>query len=454
MQELMSSHAMLRVDKAAAMANEASAAVATLQSHVDHLRGELERSRAAAQQLVSGVRVEMQQHRAATEQQITALRTDLYESRAQVAALGAELYEARAHAGKDSPVAQAALLDAGKENAGQASLREPGKESPGNAAEELDRPAGAVAVAVKLSAAAEECLAVELHSPAQSVTPAGQPLVADGASDIEPAAAKLAELAVTDSGMESDSSAERPAVTDGVAEPNSPPAAEPNSPAAEPDSPVAEPNSPAAKLNSPAVEPKSPVADDGGSKKRKGETGRWIITEHARNRLEEIFKDNRFPSLETRKNLAEQLSVTPRQVQVWFQNKRQRPGMSVGAKPGPKPREPSASTDMWAATAAAAHAAAAAAAAHAVPASQLVPGGPGAYGIGSQWGWGVTPVQPVHGPLPLPPAGSWGPIGGGGSGPAGGVESGSAPEVATTRGGGPGAFTPVAARSPVRAVPL
>ena len=281
------------------------------------------------------------------------------------------------------------------------------------------------------------------------------------------------------------------------------------------------------------VELDSPGDDAGPAKKRKGKTTRWNIPKHALQTLEQVFKDDKFPSVETRKNLAAELRVTPRQVQVWFQNKRQRSGakpvparsedkaepnflstsvrasagaastrlclhpchalrtppprqdaqqqpdalssathplrrarclcesltrasplaqedikaalmnFGSGAQVGPTRRQhdvmlddskapsastlgsasggPSTSSEMWAA--AAAHAAAATAA-------QLSTGGSGAFGIGNQWGWGLSNFPP----LPLPPAGSWGLLGSGG-------EGGGAAGAADTRdGGATGAF--------------
>jgi hypothetical protein len=69
-------------------------------------------------------------------------------------------------------------------------------------------------------------------------------------------------------------------------------------------------------------------ADSALSKKqRKGKSTRWNIPKAALQTLEEVFKSDKFPSVETRKKLANNdLHVTPRQVQVWFQNKRQRSG--------------------------------------------------------------------------------------------------------------------------------
>ena len=59
-------------------------------------------------------------------------------------------------------------------------------------------------------------------------------------------------------------------------------------------------------------------------RKRKGKATRWKIPPTALQMLEQVFKVDKFPSVETRKNLAANLKVNPRQVQVWFQNKRQR----------------------------------------------------------------------------------------------------------------------------------
>ena len=60
------------------------------------------------------------------------------------------------------------------------------------------------------------------------------------------------------------------------------------------------------------------------AKKRKGKSTRWKIPAQALGMLEQVFLVDKFPSVETRKQLAANLKVTPRQVQVWFQNKRQR----------------------------------------------------------------------------------------------------------------------------------
>mmetsp|Transcript_36446 Transcript_36446/g.60374 ORF Transcript_36446/g.60374 Transcript_36446/m.60374 type:complete len:476 (-) Transcript_36446:347-1774(-) len=53
-------------------------------------------------------------------------------------------------------------------------------------------------------------------------------------------------------------------------------------------------------------------------------TSRWKISEGCRDVLEQEFVQNRFPSPNHRKRLADELDVDPRRVQVWFQNRRQR----------------------------------------------------------------------------------------------------------------------------------
>ncbi|KAL1503161.1 hypothetical protein AB1Y20_011220 [Prymnesium parvum] len=59
----------------------------------------------------------------------------------------------------------------------------------------------------------------------------------------------------------------------------------------------------------------------GGSKQK---SPRWIITRPALFVLEQVFTIDKFPSHVMRQRLAQELGVTPRQVQVWFQNRRQR----------------------------------------------------------------------------------------------------------------------------------
>jgi hypothetical protein len=66
------------------------------------------------------------------------------------------------------------------------------------------------------------------------------------------------------------------------------------------------------------------AGEAGAGRKRKGKSTRWNIPSSALSMLEQMFQKDKFPSVETRKKIATDLKVTPRQVQVWFQNKRQR----------------------------------------------------------------------------------------------------------------------------------
>jgi hypothetical protein len=51
---------------------------------------------------------------------------------------------------------------------------------------------------------------------------------------------------------------------------------------------------------------------------------RWNITPEALYVLEDVFRMQPFPPIMMREKLAKSLDVTPRQVQIWFQNRRQR----------------------------------------------------------------------------------------------------------------------------------
>jgi len=52
--------------------------------------------------------------------------------------------------------------------------------------------------------------------------------------------------------------------------------------------------------------------------------GRWIISSSALYLLEQVYKIENYPSLHMRQRLATDLEVSQRQIQVWFQNRRQR----------------------------------------------------------------------------------------------------------------------------------
>lgn len=51
---------------------------------------------------------------------------------------------------------------------------------------------------------------------------------------------------------------------------------------------------------------------------------RWSISRLVRRVLEEVYRMDQFPAVEMRKQLAQDLGVTQRQVHFWFQNRRQR----------------------------------------------------------------------------------------------------------------------------------
>jgi len=85
-------------------------------------------------------------------------------------------------------------------------------------------------------------------------------------------------------------------------------------------------------------EPEELDGADGLGRKLKGK--RWNIPKNALQSLEQVFKSDKFPTVETRKNLAGDLNVTPRQVQVWFQNKRQRSVKPSTGMDAARPGEP------------------------------------------------------------------------------------------------------------------
>lgn len=67
--------------------------------------------------------------------------------------------------------------------------------------------------------------------------------------------------------------------------------------------------------------------EDGGlslMKRDKKTQNRWRITPEALEILEQVYAIDPCPSTSTRESLAQAFGATPRQVQVWFQNKRQR----------------------------------------------------------------------------------------------------------------------------------
>jgi len=67
---------------------------------------------------------------------------------------------------------------------------------------------------------------------------------------------------------------------------------------------------------------------------------RWVLNPEDAELLDQIFQATPFPSRQVRLQLASRLQVRPRQVQVWFQNKRQRVksrGETVPLTGGPPP---------------------------------------------------------------------------------------------------------------------
>ena len=62
-----------------------------------------------------------------------------------------------------------------------------------------------------------------------------------------------------------------------------------------------------------------------------GRKPRWAISKHAKIILEKIYQMERFPSADMRRRLAADFSVEPRQVQFWYQNRRQRDSRALKA---------------------------------------------------------------------------------------------------------------------------
>lgn len=58
---------------------------------------------------------------------------------------------------------------------------------------------------------------------------------------------------------------------------------------------------------------------------------RWTPSEDAKTLLEKVFSADSFPTFAVRSQLAEQLSIDSRQVQIWFQNRRQRERLKTGS---------------------------------------------------------------------------------------------------------------------------
>jgi len=79
------------------------------------------------------------------------------------------------------------------------------------------------------------------------------------------------------------------------------------------------------------IEPLDAVASDEPDH-RNGPRKRWKVQAEALAVLEAKFEHDRFPSVATRVAIAEDLQVNPRNIQVWFQNKRQRGERGAGVQ--------------------------------------------------------------------------------------------------------------------------
>jgi len=87
------------------------------------------------------------------------------------------------------------------------------------------------------------------------------------------------------------------------------------SPAAS-DYPVAATRAPRPAVTKVAPFPVSTIRRTKGKRVRLNITSQQLVV------LEKVFAFDQFPNFDLRTNLGEQLSMTPRRVQIWFQNKR------------------------------------------------------------------------------------------------------------------------------------
>ena len=80
---------------------------------------------------------------------------------------------------------------------------------------------------------------------------------------------------------------------------------------------------------------------------------RWTPSEDAKALLETIFTADSFPTFSVRNQLAEQLQIDSRQVQIWFQNRRQRERLRTGQQQALEERDAALAADRsrsaWAA---------------------------------------------------------------------------------------------------------
>ena len=75
---------------------------------------------------------------------------------------------------------------------------------------------------------------------------------------------------------------------------------------------------------SPSPAPPALVHHSEMAKRAKLAAPRWTITKAQLRQLEAVFEQVKAPSLAVRQKLATQMGVSPRQIQVWFRNRRQR----------------------------------------------------------------------------------------------------------------------------------
>ena len=63
--------------------------------------------------------------------------------------------------------------------------------------------------------------------------------------------------------------------------------------------------------------------DDEGEYGPDRDKPRWSLSEEGRMKMEEVYAMNKFPPTAVRERLAREVGGTMRQIQVWFQNRRQ-----------------------------------------------------------------------------------------------------------------------------------
>ena len=86
----------------------------------------------------------------------------------------------------------------------------------------------------------------------------------------------------------------------------------------------------------------APAEGDAPAKSRRT---RWTPSEEAKSLLETIFSADSFPTFAVRSQLAEQLGVDTRQIQIWFQNRRQRERQRTEGKGSDEGSRPASQAD-------------------------------------------------------------------------------------------------------------